>query len=343
MKSTLKRILGVAVGWIGVGTLSMWVLCEGCFEEPSMAIKSLSFGIILSIVLWEGNGRLSVFLDRKISWVNEPVKRAVVGILGIVIYSALAATVVFYFFFRFGLNYSHAAFLRQLVPNLITATIIAFLISLVLYSRSFLLHWREAAINGEKLKREQLQSQFRSLKNQLNPHFLFNSLNALSSLVYKDADLSAKFIKQLSKIYRYILEYSDKEVVPLDKELACVNAYLFLQEIRFQQNLKVRVELPENSNWMVPPLTLQMLLENVIKHNVISSAEPLEVNVYAEEDAWIVVKNQLNPKASAATSTGVGLENIRARYHFLSQQETQVIKSSDSFIVKVPVLTIKNT
>ena len=341
MNATVKRLLKISFGWILVGSAAMWLLCDGCFDEPIMAMKSLAFGILLTIALWEGNGRVSEWLDRKIAWVEEPGKRAIVGIIGICVYSVLAATVIFYLYFRFVLDYSNEEFIRDLKANIISSTLIAFIVSLILYSRSFLLHWREAAINAEKLKREQLQSQYRSLKNQLNPHFLFNSLNALSTLVYKDADLSARFIKQLSRIYRYILEYSEQEIVSLDKELECVKAYLFMQQIRFQENLKVDLQLAENTGWMIPPLTLQMLLENVIKHNVISSTDPLEVKIYQEGGQWLVVKNQFRPKAQQTSSTGLGLENIRARYLYLSQKEIQVIKDTETFQVKVPILTLE--
>lgn len=204
-----------------------------------------------------------------------------------------------------------------------------------------MLSWRQAAIESEKLKTERVSSQYESLKNQVNPHFLFNSLNALTALVYEDQDQAAKFIKKLADVYRYVLDNQQKEVVPLSEEIRFVEAYVFLQKIRFEENLQVTIQVPADTQAMVLPLSLQMLVENAIKHNIISDDEPLHIQVYLEEEEFIVVKNNLQLKTSHEYSSGLGLKNIQSRYEYLSKKEISVLNSADEFIVKLPLLNLQ--
>ena len=187
------------------------------------------------------------------------------------------------------------------------------------------------------LEKESALSQYESLKNQVNPHFLFNSLNALTHLVYEDQDKAAKFIKQLSEVYRYVLDSRDKEVVSLEEELKFLDAYLFLQQIRFGDKLKVNVNF-KGSTSSVAPLALQMLIENAIKHNVISEEEPLSIRLYMER-SFLVVENDLHKKNILPDSSGgLGLQNIKRRYEFLSKEKVVVDEGEGKFIVKLPML-----
>ena len=205
--------------------------------------------------------------------------------------------------------------------------------------RSFLINWRKAAVDSERLKRESVKAQYEALKNQVNPHFLFNSLNALTNLVYEDQDKAAKFIKQLSEVYRYVLDTRDKELVTLEEELRFVKSFVYLQEIRFGDNLKFELSMDANPGELqVAPLALQLLIENAIKHNIISREQPLHIRITNSND-WIIVENNVQRKTMITEShTGMGLENIRQRYKFLSDKPMEVIEAEGNFVVKLPLI-----
>ncbi|GAB3998136.1 hypothetical protein GCM10028807_45020 [Spirosoma daeguense] len=197
----------------------------------------------------------------------------------------------------------------------------------------------DVQVRAERLEKENLQAQFAALKSQVNPHFLFNSLSILSSLVHADADLSEKFIDQLSRAYRYILEQKDNERVLLKTELEFIQAYRFLLNIRFENKFDISIDVPKEAQnrYSIAPLTLQLLVENAVKHNRMSTKEPLHVSIQIEDNC-LVVKNNLQQRPQTETSTGVGLQNIINRYALLTDQPVWVGESDGNFVVKVPLL-----
>jgi LytS/YehU family sensor histidine kinase len=222
---------------------------------------------------------------------------------------------------------------------IINSLVITFFISLFFHGRSFLLEWRRSAVEAERYQKESMTATYESLKNQVNPHFLFNSLNALTNLVYEDQDKAVNFIKQLSEVYRYVLDTRDKEVVPLEEELQFLKSYTYLQQIRFGDKLSIDLSL-NGLETMVAPLALQMLIENAVKHNEISEENPLRIKVYQEHGS-IVVENNLQKKSRLGEETsGVGLENINKRYQFLSSEKVVIEQTNDKFLVKLPVIPV---
>jgi LytS/YehU family sensor histidine kinase len=217
--------------------------------------------------------------------------------------------------------------------------VITFLISLFLHGREFLIQWRKSAIEAERFQKESVRAQYESLRNQVNPHFLFNSLNALTNLVYEDQDKAVRFIKQLSEVYRYVLETRDREVVPLRDELKFLDSYLFLQQIRYGNKLQITVNL-NDIQAAVPPLALQMLIENAIKHNVISEEDPLEIRMFAETGFLVVENNVRRKNVLPGESAGLGLDNIRRRYGFLDGRTMSATELDGKFIVKLPLLNL---
>lgn len=189
-----------------------------------------------------------------------------------------------------------------------------------------------------QLQKENLQSQFETLRSQVNPHFLFNSLNVLTSLIKIEPELAEQFTIQLSMVYRYVLENKEKDLVSLETELDFLKAYTFLLDIRFSGKMKVVINLTDDKLQLkVVPLALQLLIENAIKHNTFSRKQPLQVDVFSEAD-YLVVKNNLQLRESYVQSTGVGLENIASRYAFFTDRKTVSGVEGDSFVVKVPLL-----
>jgi LytS/YehU family sensor histidine kinase len=199
---------------------------------------------------------------------------------------------------------------------------------------------KKSELQAEQLKKESIEAQFEVLRNQINPHFLFNCFNVLSSLVYKDADTSAKFIAQLSNVYRYLLYNQEKKIVQLKEELSFIDSYLFLLKIRFGDNIEIENSIDtESQDLYVAPAVLQMLIENAIKHNVVSRKNPLHVRINSI-NGFIVVTNNLQEKEMKEESTQIGLRNIQNRYEFLSNEKVLIEKSEKEFKVSVPLLQL---
>jgi LytS/YehU family sensor histidine kinase len=190
------------------------------------------------------------------------------------------------------------------------------------------------------LERQNLESQLEGLRNQVNPHFLFNSLNTLIYLIPEDSEKAVRFVQQLSKVYRYVLESRDSKLIPLSDELDFLKSYIFLLKERFGDNLEVDIkDLDKKRDTAIVPLTLQMLFENAIKHNVISTGKPLRIEVFAQ-NGHLVVRNNLQKKNQVMDSTGVGLQNIRDRYRMLTDQDVNVIMSQQYFTVVLPLVEV---
>lgn len=193
---------------------------------------------------------------------------------------------------------------------------------------------------SDELEKQQLHNEIALLRTQVNPHFLFNSLSILSSLVHVDANLSERFIEQLSRSYRYILEQKEQSLVPLRTELEFIQAYSFLLKIRFENKFVLDITLPDDilDVRKIAPLTLQLLIENAVKHNRMSANEPLTVSVYIENGDLLAVKNNLQLRNTTAVSTGMGLQNIINRYALLTDRPVWAGEIQDAFVVKVPLL-----
>jgi PAS domain S-box-containing protein len=190
-----------------------------------------------------------------------------------------------------------------------------------------------------RLQKENLQSQFDVLKQQVNPHFLFNSLNVLTSLIRPEPELAEKFTEHLSKVYRYVLENKDNELVKLSTELEFLNAYLFLLNIRFMDKIKVNINISdENGSCLVIPLALQLLIENAIKHNAMSKKSPLVIDIFMDKNFYLNVVNNLQERGAQMVSTGVGLKNIMNRYRLLNNLIPEFEKTSSQFIARIPLI-----
>ncbi len=200
---------------------------------------------------------------------------------------------------------------------------------------------RERRLQVEALrKKEEVENRFEVLKSQINPHFLFNSFNTLASIIEEDAPAAVQYVEKLSDLFRHILQYREKELIPLPEELEVLEDYIFLLEKRFGQNVRVGIRLPVKEGY-IAPLTLQLLVENAVKHNVASAAKPLHVQVYAQ-NGCITVENNLQPRFNAAESTGMGLKNIVRRYELLSERPVRIVKTDASFLVHIPLISTES-
>ncbi len=327
-----------------VGILITLAFCPECAMNLSEAWFSFAYGIAMTITLWSGNSVIQDRISKLIPWIKYPIRRFLTGMIVMILYTCLMVVVISYAYNYCINNVSLTYFLQQITPDYFYFALgITIFIALILHSRSFLIYWRKAAIEVEKLKREQLASQYRSLKDQLNPHFLFNSLNTLSALVYKDPDQATLFIRHLSSIYRYGLENAAQEAISLDKEIDFIQSYIHLLKIRFRDNLIVHMNVPQHTQYVLPPLSLQLLVENAVKHNVISSSNPLHLYIDFLEKGAIGVKNTLNRKSDVTGSTGIGLNNIRMRYKHLTSQEIRISETEAYFTVEIPLIILQKS
>jgi len=199
--------------------------------------------------------------------------------------------------------------------------------------------YRSTRLEAEELKRFQVQAELQLVKNQINPHFLFNNLNVLSTLVMQNNNEANRFIEEFSKVYRYILNNHEKELVDLKTELHYINPYIFLLEKRFGEGLKVNINIPEHyKDCLVIPAALQMLIENAIKHNIVSRSKPLHIDLHINGNHTIVVSNNLQVKPSVENSTEIGLRNIIKRYSLVSNREVIIDSEENEFRVTLPLI-----
>jgi len=252
----------------------------------------------------------------------------------------------------FLINVSLDRFFKWLLPGhaiqpnpiveFIGSLILSALVIAIYEAASFYLQLATAIREKADLERHYVASQLEGLRNQVNPHFLFNSLNTLIYLIPETPDKAVRFVQQLSKVYRYVLESRGDKVIPLDTELKFLESYIFLLKERFGENITVEINNLENRGChAIVPLTLQILLENAIKHNIISAEKPLKIEIFAE-NGHLIMRNNLQKKNQVMDSTGVGLDNIRARYQMLTDQEVQIQVSPQYYTVLLPVIDLIN-
>jgi sensor histidine kinase YesM len=309
-------------------------------SDTSQVMLSILFNGLLTVGLGLVNGVIAE--EVKISWLEQPIKRFVVSFVLTVVGTILVAVLVQLLMHYFVLGITPLEALPRISTEFYyNVLMITFVISTFLHGRGFLFDWRKSIEETEALKRAHLTSQYESLKNQVNPHFLFNSLNVLTALVHKDADLSERFIRQLSDVYRYVLEVSEEELVNLDKELKALEAYVFLLKIRFGQNLEVDVDVTNTADQLIPPMSLQMLVENAVKHNIISKEQPLSISIIQKADGSIVVENNLQKKNQQPYHLGIGLKNIKKRYQRFLKEEIKIEETEGCFRVVLPVIIVE--
>jgi len=204
--------------------------------------------------------------------------------------------------------------------------------------------WKIAHVQSNKLQEENLRTQLNSLRMQLDPHFLFNNLNVLSSLIAKDPRTAQHFLDKFADVYRYVLEFKKEELVPVSEELGFVDAYVYLLKKRFEDQLRIEINVPAGlaDSFFIPPLSVQLLIENALKHNKLSTENPLHVEVFIEDENWLTVRNTYAPRPEASIKQGkMGLDSIRKRYAYLSALNLKIHQDDSFFVVSLPLLEIE--
>jgi two-component system, LytTR family, sensor kinase len=238
-----------------------------------------------------------------------------------------------------GFNSNDADVLTKLIILILVTTFIYNVVYLILYSYN---QFAVAQVESIQNERKQLELQFEALKSQLSPHYLFNSLNTISSLIYNDPLTAEQFIRRLALTYQYILSTQNRKYVSVQEELEFVQSYYYLLRIRFQHSLTLETNLPGSVlTSPIPPLTLQLLVENAVKHNSITPEKPLFIYISTIDNTLIRVTNTKNDSAQTSTSFKMGIENIRKRYQYFTDKKIE-IKDDEKFMVSLPVIKQNN-
>lgn len=218
---------------------------------------------------------------------------------------------------------------------ILRGTVISSLVFFIVHHLLLTTQKQESLLEIEHLKQAHLEARISSLKEQLSPHFLFNTLNTLSTLT---EEKSAKdYVNELSNVYRYVLRYKEHNVSTIEEELNFITSYIYILKTRLEDAINISTEIDEAvMGTMIPPLTLQILLENAVKHNMATSYTPLEIKIFNKDDQ-LIVQNNIQPKFSVIPSTGTGLHNITQRYQLLFGKEISIEKGPTYFTVKLPL------
>ena len=333
--------------WFGIPALAFLLpLIINIRDDGETYLQASTIALLYCFTFWQGNCYILFALRKVFPSYKDTNRRIAYTIFFASIYTILAGIIINNILYQFDLvtisciDPSYSRFYEKMQMNMA----ITGMVGTIYESTYFFNRWKKAIIEAEQLKIQHIRSQFEVLKNQVSPHFLFNSLNTLISIIPETPDLAVEFTEKLSKVYRYILQNKDKELVELEQELIFTKSYIFLLKIRFGENLKINYKVKDEFlQHLVAPLTLQMLVENAIKHNIISKAKPLTIDIYVENGNSITVRNNLQIKNVVRQSTKVGLENIIKRYKYLSNQAVDVISTTGNFIVSLPLIKLSDS
>lgn len=340
MTKSVKNIIITFI--IGCVVFIIGNLLSGGFDYDNITEFLIDFAFyqLYSFVLGYSNMYYFDYLEQ-IKWKKEDrFKRIIIGILGSTVITLMglfilrALTNILVNGMTFSEFIQHEQIKYYQFGLWITLTIVIVFHFIYFYNK-----YQQNKIKEQKVIAGTASAKFDALKNQLDPHFLFNSLNVLTSLIEENPENAQKFTTSLSKVYRYVLEQKNKELVTVDEELEFAKTYMSLLKMRFEDS--IIFEIPEhatNPESKVVPLSLQLLLENAVKHNMVTTSKPLHIKIY-EDNGNLVVENNLQPKQIVKKSSGVGLENIKQRYNLLSNKNVYINQQSSSFSVAIPMLT----
>ena len=322
---------------IALGVLILLFFMQGALQSYKSFAIYMFWAFIICVTQWLSIIFVNHQIDQRIKWISQPVLRSVLGIVTLVMDSVLIFTLVQFIMMYAVYRLQPLDAWPYITQSIIYALLVSFIMSLIFTAIGFFKAWKKALINSEKLKTEMMAYRYESLRNQINPHFLFNSFNVLSDLVYADQAVAVKFINQLSDLFRYVLDSRDKELVPLSDELAFMHSYIYLLKTRFEDKLDLKIDLDTASDELIVPMTLQLLVENAVKHNEVSEAFPLQISIRRKDD-FIEVENSLRIKRVGEDSKNTGLKNIIQQFSYFTERQIEVINTDGKFLVRVPIL-----
>lgn len=313
-------------------------------SEPSSQKYYIAFTWVffLLVSLWLGNRLINKYLNRFFNWRKYNIWRFFLQLFLLIIYALLIINISYLLFKNLFTNQPPTPS-QVFTTNVFGALILLPIIS-IYFGIYFLRAWIKANLESEKMKKENAKAELKALKNHLDPHFLFNNLNVLSALIEIDTEASQAFLDKFAEVYRTMLNIENQELVSLKEELEFLDAYCYLLKIRFENNILIKINIPEAlKTKSLPPLSLQMLIENAIKHNLLTQKKPLIVTITSEEKKYLTVQNNFQAKTiQMKTKSGSGLHNIQSRYAFFTKRKVEIEQTELFFTVRIPLLSLKN-
>ncbi len=314
-------------------------------------VSTLVASVLFMPILFEGTVQIHNFFERQFPYSirffaedYRVLRRIILQILtGMVLYALLAALAFWLYRDVLPANLRFPMLTKTFIVAAVIANILAVTaVNLGLFGKEFFDNWKSEILRNERLQKERAEAQFESLKNQLNPHFLFNALTSLNSLIVENPPLAGEFVQQLSKVYRYVLQSRDKEFVTLETELKFVEHYLRLLKTRFDTALQIEITVSDEARErLIVPVTLQTLLENALKHNIVNTQKPLQITISStmQNGVWyLVVENTLQRRTLVETSNKQGLTRLAALYEHISPAAIKVCETTQKFAVQLPLL-----
>jgi len=308
-------------------------------RPPFLTLDKYFATLLITTILWVGNRYIMIYSRKKFPLFDDVRKRIFYQSVWMLLFTVTSNVVLGQVFEKTFMDETLNATVTDKLIHSNSAAVFCTIMIIAVYESIFFNHQlRHFIEESENLKRESLSAQLNALRTQVNPHFLFNNLNTLSSLIPENPKHAVDFVQQLSKVYRHILEVKEEKSILLSKEMEVLEAYYFLLKTRFGNNIEVNIDIPcEKLDKKIVPLSLQILMENAIKHNIVSSSRPLKINIFTENGS-LVMDNNLQMKHQVSESTGIGLDNIRNRYKLLSQKEVKVTETGSNFTVSIPLI-----
>lgn len=339
-KTKIRRfgnfLIGLAVIILIPAIINIFFGDFNLFNSFRDFVNEVWFGFTVGGSFWFGNWSIGVVTGRKLDWRKNPKKANLISLLAFITWGLIVSLVVPYIAAKYIWEVPAERLLNAVVGTAFICISVDLIIISIFYSNYIVHYWGETIKNEEELKRENLIARYEALKNQVNPHFLFNTLNTLTGVVEQDPSKASEFIRKFSDIYRYVLEQKDKELISLGEELKFVDDYVFLSKIRHGDGLVIKNQM-KSDGYVIIPLGLQMLIENAIKHNIISDDQPLKIEL-GMGDEFLFVRNNLQRKSTIENTNQVGLENLVKRYEYLSDRKVVISESKTNFEVQLPLL-----
>ncbi len=331
-----KEFAQTYFGIFGIAFIAFLVRI-GKFSQFGFQFQVIIFivSFVLISILWELLRQINIFLNKKYPFERSLSHRITLQLLLGVIVGILVRSLLYFFgepYLPFKLDELFMAATWVLYISVTVAVNLGF------FTAYFIHRWKDSHILAERLEKEKSAVQFDNLKNQLNPHFLFNALTSLNSLIFENPALASQFLQQLSKVYRYVLQNKDKNFVSLQTEYDFIKNYISLLETRFQDAVSISVSIQDEiRERALVPVTLQILIENALKHNINDRDKPLKIEIFTMGD-YLIVSNNLQLRKLVDTSNKQGLENLKSLYSFLTEKPVIIEHTDSRFAVKIPLL-----
>lgn len=300
-----------------------------------------------TMIIWESVRLVILYFRRRLPSIDQ-TRRRIIWILVCSTLVTMTVRVVNLWVYDKTLLWGYRFPLEGYLHSVFVALLFVLIVTTIYESLYYFRMWHLSSLRAATLKKENLQTQLDSLKSQINPHFLFNNLSSLAALIMENQEKAVHFVEEFSSVFRYLLHANEHTLTRLSHEMDFTSAYYNLLKNRFEQGLHLEVKIPDDCNdLLLPPLTVQLLLENAVKHNAVMAEKPLQISITAGTEGWLLVKNTLHGKNApgnigAGHISGLGLENIRAKYRLLGYPDIDISKSATHFEVKVPLIKKEN-